>query len=321
MLSPILGSDMLYEKAGWNASAPEGLTSESEDESKRRFLEVGRTNQGFQSSNHASHSLQMTPNLSDRSFEEKEEDLRKGQRSAHLIRDELSKGDQSKIVNGFDVMKYIRPYAFKEKQDIVLRDEDDAKTPNTYEDTKDPNEMIIPKSMSEVYSLSNVNRRRANKDKSPKTSDEKTNDFDAEKFPEDDIDEAEKVLASRPGGYFGDNKRQRPNSLPPGKEGDVELMIKMGWVKNKEEVEALAAASNTSPDQGDIEQTKSSDKGGKSSGAVSDYYATMGAGIPAFDPNAAPSNNPFFQGAAAGAASLFTGEKPKNYKGKRNKKR
>jgi hypothetical protein len=173
--------------------------------------------------------------------------------------------------------------------------------------------------MSEVYSLSNANRRRANKDKSPKTS-EKNDGFKAQTFPEDDIDEAERILASR--GYFGDSKRQRPNSILPGKEGDVELMIKMGWIKDKEEAEALAETANVNPDQGDIEQKKSSDKVGKASGAVNDYYATMGAGIPVFDPNAAPSNNPFFQGAAVGAASLFTGEKQKNYKsGKRNKKR
>jgi exosome complex exonuclease RRP6 len=324
MLSPILGSDMLYEKAGWKSPPLNGnLTSESEDESKRRLtLDVAHANQGYQSSLFSSHSLRMSPG---RSFEEKEEDWKKGQRSAQLIRDELAKSldeaDQAKIINGFDVMKYIRPFAFKEKQDNILRDEDDATTPNSSEENKDADDMIIPKSMSEVYSLSNVNRRRTNKDKSPKTAEEKGNDFKAQTFPEDDIQEAEKVLAAR--GYFGDSKRQKPNNILPGKEGDVELMIKMGWIKDKEEAEALAAAANINPaDQGDIEQKKSSDKLGKASGAVNDYYSTMGAGVPVFDPSAAPSNNPFFQGAAAGAASLFTGEKQKNYKpGKRNKKR
>jgi hypothetical protein len=296
-------------------------------------LDVGDVNKGYQSSQLSSHNLKMPLQSELCNDTMKTEDFKKGQRIAQLIQEEMTKsfsdGGKSQIINGFDVMKYIRPYAFKEKGDNNLLDEDETSTPNTYEDIKDIDDMIIPKSMSEVYNLSNVNRRRANKDKSPKTSDEKDGAFEAEKFPEDDIDEAEKILASRGGpcGYFGDNKRQKPNSIPPGKEGDIELMIKMGWIKSKDEAEALAASSNTNTDQGEVESkkgdsTKLSKESGRGAAPLPDYYSTMGAGIGAYDPNAPPSNNPFFQGAAAGAASLFTGEKHKNKSGgKRNKKR
>lgn len=311
MLSPILGTDMLYDKAGWKLPPPDGyLTSESEDDSKRQFLDIGDANKGYQSSHYLSHSLNMSPKMHAENFVEDSDD-RLGQRSAQRIRDDMMTSLNSEsvepIINGFDVMKYIRPYATKEKQDNILQDEDETTTPNTYENI-DADNMIIPKSMSEVYSLSNVNRRRTNKDKSPKTESK----VDAEKFMEDDIEEAEKILSrGGPGGYFGESKRQKPNS-------DTELMIKMGWIKNEEEANA------NSDVVGETEQRKSNENKQmkEDTRLSSDYYSTMGSGLGVFDPSAPASSNPFFTGAANSAASLFTGEKQKNLKpGKKNKKR
>lgn len=204
MLSPILGSEMLYEKAGWKSPLPDGNLS-SGDDSNQHFLEVEGANKGYKSSHISSHGLNMFPSTFDSSrFERREMDLDKGQRSAQLIRSELTKFtsnmNKSQVVNGFDVMKYIRPYtSLKEKSDIVLHNEDENTSPNNYEKITDVDSMLIPKSMSEVYALSNANRRRVNKEKSPKSE---------EHSSKDETNEAE-ILD----GYFAvDNKRQKPNS-------------------------------------------------------------------------------------------------------------
>ena len=74
--------------------------------------------------------------------------------------------------------------------------------------------MEIPKSMREIYSLSNANRRRTGKEKATSPTSSKPLQFpdkidmnDIEKMKEDDIQGAEAVIASRggngPGGYFG----------------------------------------------------------------------------------------------------------------------
>ena len=211
MLSPILGSEMLYEKAGWKSPLSEGNLT-SGDESTQHFLEVENSNRGYQSSHISSHGLNMFPSTLDRTFEGREMDLKKGQRSAQLIRNELTKFpnniDKSHVVGGFNVMKYIRPYTTsKEKHNIALQDEDENTLPNKYEDITDVDNMAIPKSMSEVYALSNVNRRRTSKEKSPE-SEESGNGSNTDKFLNDDIDEAENILD----GYFVDKKRQKPNS-------------------------------------------------------------------------------------------------------------
>ncbi|KAL3796884.1 hypothetical protein HJC23_008837 [Cyclotella cryptica] len=349
MLSPILGSDVLYQKAGWMTPSSEvNVTSESEeDESKRRFLEVNNANQGYESSHFSSHCLDLSPQIIDPNdetmkedkpagFNATAEDLRKGRRNARLIQNEMAKAlalsGKSKFGNGFNLMEYIRPN-FREIQNEDTSGNGEDITPNSYDNT-DVDDMVIPKSMNEIYNLSNANRRRTNKEKSPKALETKENASNIQQFKEDDINGAEAVLASRggPGGYFGENKRQRTDTMPPGKEGDVELMIKMGWVKDKEDAESLAATPNATSDQGEPEQkltskktggnTKRPQEGGRGgSGVIYDYYSTVGTGIGAYDPNAPPVNNPFFVGAATSAASLFTGEHKNPKSGKRNKKR
>ena len=326
MLSPILGSDVLYQKAGWMPTSDGIAASESdEDESDRRFLEVSNENQGYESSRLSSHSIQMSRDsaMSENNqagLDSFGEDMKKGHRSAKLIQQEVTKaltGTKSKFGNGFNVMDYIRPRFEDTHLDATANNENVSC--NTYDNT-DVEEMIIPKSMREVYNLSNATRRCANKEKSTKSKD---NELKSDKFKEDDIKQAEAVLASHsPGGYFGENKRQKKDGIPPEKEGDIELMTKLGWVRDKADAESLAVTRNSPPDNGESEHKAASTPlfPKKSSGNTKRQQG-VGAAIGAFDPNAPPSHNPFFTGAATSAVLLFTGEQKNVKSGKRNKKR
>ena len=211
---------------------------------------------------------------------------------------------------------------------------------------EEEDEMAIPKSMREIYNLSNANRRRTGKEKSSKPMLQLLGDDGIEKgvqkMKEDDIQGAESIIASRggPGGYFGSSGSGKRQRTAPGKEGDIKLMMKMGWVK----AEPFAAVPADSPQQA-TEKDSSKQGGGnhhhggfpsthcrKSSassgrgggggggggGGSFDYYS--GSGIGAFDPNAAPPKNPFFAGAATGAASMLHGGESKGKSHKRNKK-
>ena len=125
-------------------------------------------------------------------------------------------------------------------------------------------------------------------------------------------------------------------SLAPGKEGDVELMTELGWVKGKADAESLTVTSHAALEhEGSVSNDKPPSKistthnnsgNSKKSGKKTqgDYYSNMGSGIGAYDPKAARSNNPFFAGAAKGAASMLTGDrdhKNTNKSGKRNRRR
>lgn len=150
---------------------------------------------------------------------------------------------------------------------------------------------------------------------------------------EDDVDQADAIL-SRGGGYFTNNsKRQRTT---PGKEGDIKLMTKLGWVKDKKDAESLAVVSGNSgdPQQPAVHgpQQKKSSVNRSSAGSqslfdnspTSNYYSTMGGGassVGAYDPNAAPSNNPFFSGAATSAASMLHGDSESKPTNKKNRHR
>jgi hypothetical protein len=290
------------------------------------------------------------------------EDAKVAQRSAELIQKEMSKltgsgGEGNAGLFGFSLIDLIRPIPLSSDVDFD-KGEDDTSNNNAAKDgcsvdaaaPEDVDEMTIPKSMREIYNLSNANRRRTGKEKSSKSSlqfpDPDDGKKNIQKMKEDDIKGAESIIASRggPGGYFASpssntvsSKRQRTT---PGKEGDIKLMTKMGWIKDKKDAESLAVVASDGQQGSDKDggrggsshsgasssshYKKSNAGGGRGSGGGGsfDYYANSGgSGIGAFDPNAAPAKNPFFAGAATSAASMLHGESSKSGKSKRNKKR
>ena len=372
MLSPILGSEALYQQAGWMTPTIPTSGESEDDDGVRKFLDVNSTNKGYSSTKQSSHGIEMI--MSPPPLENEEEKVSRGastdglgtaraalggsddgeasakntldvaQKSAKLIEKEMKKSsceEAKKFGNGFSLIDLIRPIPLSESVDYEKEEENDGDSTNpgaaAPKDEEEEDKMPIPRSMREIYSLSNANRRRTGKDKTTKPLGlPESNTKNVEKMKEDDIDGAEAVIASSggPGGYFGNTgKRQK---TAPGKEGDIKLMTKMGWVKDKKDAESLAVVSgdglstgekDTKHGGGTPHHKKASASGGKGGGGGGasgslDYYSSMGAGMGAFDPNAAPSKNPFFGGAATSAASMLHGEsnkgKPNN---KRNKKR
>ena len=273
------------------------------------------------------------------------DDMSTAQRSANFIKKEMTqltkRGTEVRFGNGFTLIELLRPLPQSEfdeydrDQDNDCPEEDDrsATIDGTSGGIPEEDEMTIPKSMREIYNLSNANRRTGKEKASSKLSqipsDMTTN---TQPMKEDDVQEAEAILASRggPGGYFGSSGTSKRQRSAPGKEGDIKLMIKMGWVKDKKDAESLAvipgeqqpADKDNRHNHGSQHNKKPIVGGGKGGGGGGsfDYYSTLGAGVGAFDPNAAPVKNPFFAGAAMSAASMLHGES-KGKSNKRNKKR
>ncbi len=391
MLSPILGSEALYQQAGWTSG------SDDDGEGAGRFLDVDPANEGYSSTAHSPHSIELSPGDVDcvaaigggggaankRSrrgastdglgtaraagggASSIDEETKVAKRSANLVRREMAKltdiGRSSKFGNGFSLMDLIRPVPQAEDVDFD-RDQDDGDSggddPGHNDDARggddipeEDDELVIPKSMREIYNLSNANRRtgkeRSATSKLLRLPEDGSREVQA--FKEDDVQGAEAVLASHGGlgGYFGASgggggggKRQR---TPPGKEGDVKLMIKMGWVKDEKDAESLAVVpGDLQPPEkegrhnhGGQQQKKPNNAGGGGGGGgggkgggggggggTFDYYPSMGVGVAgAFDPNAPMTKNPFFAGAAMSAASMLHGGESKGKSHKRNKKR
>jgi exosome complex exonuclease RRP6 len=339
MLSPILGSDALYKQSGW-------LSSDSEEEqSSRKVLDVNSANRGYSSSHYLSHSIEMTlpPTVNDSetrlgrghttdghgtaraalsSTASINDDLRLANKSASLIQNQLMEsGEGGKYrLNLIDLIRPIPP-----TEDFDFEDQDDKDdsndSPEQDEMNEDPeDDVTIPKSMREIYNLSNANRRQSNKDKEQGTTDvidfQNGNNLSAVKMKEDDMKFAESCIASRGGrgGYFKKQKTSVAGS--PGKDGDIKLMIKMGWVKSPKDAESLAVL----PD--DVDDKDKNIPNQKKPGKESTRGGTFNL-LGAFDPNSLPSKNPFFAGAATSAASMLDSQQSKsnNKSGiRRNKK-
>mmetsp|Transcript_18143 Transcript_18143/g.29727 ORF Transcript_18143/g.29727 Transcript_18143/m.29727 type:complete len:988 (+) Transcript_18143:46-3009(+) len=317
MLSPILGSDALYKQAGW-------LSESEDDQATRKILDVNAANRGYASSRYLSHSIEMSPpalendsgatrrgitsdgfGTSLNSDTSVREDMRVANSSTSLIQSKLmgsGEGGQSR----FSLMDFIRP--FPPSEDTAFEDQDndddnDSSAAHIETNIVEEEDVSVPKSMREIYNLSNANRRQHNKDKEKGTKDQiefQDGNLSAKKMKEDDIKAAESCIASR--GYFKKQKTGTGGSGTPGKEGDIKLMMKMGWVTSKKDAESLA----TLPKQDDTDDkdkgASSQKRSGKESNRGGTFYMSN---IGAFDPNSLPSKNPFFAGAATSAASML----------------
>ncbi|KAL3821654.1 hypothetical protein ACHAXA_006074 [Cyclostephanos tholiformis] len=372
MLSPILGRDALFQQAGWMSesdddeegrnildvdAANEGYSStlysshsielsppSLEVDSTVVVEKVGGTNKP--SSRGASTDGLGTARAAG-GCASIDEEIKVAKRSANFVRKELTKlnelGTEAKFGRGFSLIDLIRP--IPQAEDVFFdREEDDGdsvgdKEPANNDDASvddipEEDEMVIPRSMREIYNLSNATRRTGKEKSISKLLQFPEHGTDeVQAFEEDDVEVAEAIIASR-GGLAGGGKRQR---TPPGKEGDIKLMIKMGWVKDRKDAESLAVVPGC-PQPPEKEgrhhghqqkkpNTAGGGPGGKggggggSSGGKFDYYTSIGAGVGAFDPNAPPSKNPFFAGAAMSAASMLHGSEARGKSHKRKKKR
>lgn len=267
-----------------------------------------------------------------------EAEIKAAQHSAALIRGGMSQKEE--------MLGLISPPIDLDDEDL---DEEDA--PNgagggvnkEADDGDEDNEeeFVIPRSMREIYKISNRNRR--NKKVASPTPDRATTPADQVEL--DHLAKAEKLLRERGlggRGYFDDlsssgstSKRQRTkstgndqdesggtgsneNSFTVSREEDVSFMQDIGWIKSKEEAEKLLATDGEAGTKTPVDEvnaihegdrTGSPSKSGRESKTPTFDYSSVGA-IGAFSSNSqqgSQSANPFFTGAALIGGPLAQG--------------
>jgi hypothetical protein len=223
--------------------------------------------------------------------------------------------------NGHSLIGLISPTTDMEEYDdeaMEEDDDDDDEEEEVVEKANGPEEFVIPRSMREIYRISNRNRRHK---KAGSPLPQEPNEKEAQ-----ELARAEEILKARSlegKNYFdeipGTPKRQRTKSTGTAslsseeagqghdsgsvsREEDIALMQDIGWIKAKEEVDSMLKerhAADGEEDGGDAAAASSEDEAMKGNKPFD--YSTIGP-IGAF--SATPSANPFFSGAAAAGGHL-----------------
>jgi len=342
MMSPVLGTDDLYKQAGWTSPSIEGEITSSSD-ADAQDLSTHDANRDFSSAKFGSHSLEMNPNgdcheggrsksvdgmgAARATMGQELDEISKQKKIAHKcanhIRETMASGNQN-------LLGIVKPSKYIQEEDNGSNNAEQMADVESKDAEVDSDEaFVIPKSMKEIYRMSNKNRRKTKKTPVYFSDDEDDDTKDAM-----GIQEAEDLIAeSGPGGkdYFdiSSSKRQRTDSTSLGKDqdakdGDIELMADLGWVKDKTEAEGMLSEQRQSLDTGgDVNENKegrsrgaaggeSNNAGGKQQGKTRrekriskqanipyDYskVGAIGVGGPS------TSDNPFFAGAAIASQS------------------
>lgn len=322
-----------------DSETDEGQEQTGKDKAKRkpnRGLAVHEANNKYQSRQYSVHSMQMGSDAgttdatmsSKNNFNGKKGDLIDGfgsARVAHISSEEmedaieLAKSSAAQIRSSqesCDIIGLISSSAAlreggDENGDLVGNDEDEDRDKGK---TNEQEEFVIPRSMREIYQISNRNRRNK------KTSSPLPQEQNEEELKE--LERAEAILKSRSseGKKYIDlipnsPKRQRTKSTgaaslsssedPAGhdsgsltREDDIALMQEVGWIEGKEEIDSMMKQRHDNEREDDDE----SEDGAKRGETPKSFdYSNIGA-IGAFNPT--PSANPFFSGAALSGGHL-----------------
>ena len=363
LMSPVLGTEALYRQAGWispHLSARDSsqvvvdIVTTDEDENTesnqdgtemrpRRLLSVHQSNEKYVSNQSSSHSLQLGQSTEDSENNDGsesgtvdglgaaraaavpsqdstiEEEVRLAKINAVTIR--TNQEDHIKIIG------LIPPSNDMEEGNDEDGDEDEDE--GATEEKTNEEEFVIPRSMREIYRISNRNRR-TKKSGSPAPE---PNEKEAR-----ELAKAEEILKARSlkgKSYFDDHpgtpKRQRtkstgnasmsseevasPGNNPESREEDIALMQEIGWVKDEDLSKMLKEGHDADDDDGSSE-----DETMKDASKPFDY-STIGP-IGAF--SSTPGANPFFSGAAVAGGHLNqqfgkTEKKKNNNNGNRGK--
>ena len=284
MMSPVVGTEALFKQAGWmtpqgeiegqDAMEAETTDDSSTDQKQPQLLSVNAANENYTSNKYSSHSLEMDgePKEGDHRGQTVdglgaarealshgvggetavERDALAAQKSANKIQGDLLSGNHGLLNLGRSDRFLDQPKtssaAPKRPDDIALDSIDN-----------DP----LPRSMKEIYSISNRNRR-GSKAVAPVQRDAPEVRMDV-----DTIEGAEALLCqsgSGGGPYFAvvtenGNKKQKQESqaggtLTASKQEDISLMTKIGWLKSKEEAALLMAEKNSTGDEVDAADAK-----------------------------------------------------------------
>mmetsp|Transcript_14774 Transcript_14774/g.41162 ORF Transcript_14774/g.41162 Transcript_14774/m.41162 type:complete len:1037 (+) Transcript_14774:253-3363(+) len=320
-------SDDDGEESKGNSIGENQTKKEKSKRKPRRGLAVHKANQKYQSREYTMHSLQMggndarneTPSKTNPSAKRPEIiDGFGSARVSHFTSEdmeeaiELARNSASQIRTSQESCSIIGLIS----STVDLREEDDSgDLAGSGEDqarekgkATEQEEFIIPRSMREIYRISNRNRRNK------KSSSPLPQEHDEEELKE--LEKAEMILKSRSseGKNYIDMipsspKRQRTKSSGAAslsssedavgqdsgsltREDDIALMQEVGWVEGKEEIDSMLKQRHDA----DGEEDESSEDGGKRGETPKPFdYSNVGS-IGAFNPT--PSANPFFSGAA-----------------------
>jgi ribonuclease D len=298
IMSPVLGTEALYKTAGWLSSPASSLTNpntrtldsaspdddELDDDKAGDEVKLNYNNYGAVTSNFSEHSI-----------------LRAG----------IVVGENKKVIKKvIDDGSFAR-VGVKTINDSSLPPAAPAPTSNDAASDKPdrsvmtaspvPNAADIPKSMSEIYVISNRNRRKK-KGGDAEIDDEREGEGIADTSMESagsgdaveercegesldggatggmddsELSNAEKLLGGIGAeGYFGDRGTKRQKLEPwSGKEDDVQMMRDVGWIADDEDVSTMLGAAGDKSGEGasaegvdkDGDETKDvDDKGSKS---------------------------------------------------------
>ena len=348
--SPVLGTEALYRQAGWTTPQPKQghgidhdgqvadiVTTTGDDEDAdetegkpRRALSLHATNDKFRSTKLSTHNLSLRDSEAPTRVADGLGPVRvSGARPASADKEsELAQNAAARIhlEQKDQMMSLINPTNLDEDEDEDIGGDDQ-------EDQKEfdhgSQEFVIPRSMREIYRISNRNRRNK-KAGSPLPERAGTPADERERAA---LAKADEILKSRGldgKSYFEDMpaspKRQRTKSTGASshsseeaagghdsaslsREDDIALMQEIGWIKDREEAEGMIKQRHENDgddgqDQGDREsdEEETRDTRGKSPKPGFDYSSVGQIGV--FNRNSPAPANPFFSGAALAGGQL-----------------
>lgn len=376
MMSPVMGTEDLYEQAGWttpfdadqttmpkkeNGEAVLGeqatTTDDGEDEAPlagmkpKKLLLVHAANQDYLSTEYADHSLefgqkqgnddrrergrtvdgmgaargaQRSKSPASRNASDLEHEVQNARENAERIKSDM----QFQEVVIPTVLGLIASTRSDEEED----DDGDAKISSGAKADGDEQaadlevEFRIPRSIREIYMISNRNRRnKKTGSPTPERGLTPTNEKDRE-----ELAQAEAILkqyGDTVAGYFDDNTAASPGKRPrtksgreseesvpdasvtvPSKDDDISFMNEIGWIQNKDELEGVlnqkigrhrnSVSESTAMDGGHAGGNNEHRVNTSTTGE--EHHHSVGIIHPSMQQ---PRSNPFFAGAAAALVS------------------
>jgi exosome complex exonuclease RRP6 len=292
----------------------------------RRGVAVHEANQNYQSQEFTTHSLQLGRYVLKSQNNDDKEGIIDGLGPVHAIHSSLEESEEAVEIAKSSAAQI---HTAQESRGIGLMSsaalesdevDDDTGGDEEQDDDKEksePEEFVIPRSIREIYHISNRNRRNK-KNNSPGPPEPKPEEVE-------ELAKAEAVLTARlsEGKNYIDvfpvvpssPKRQRTkslgaaslsssdeagghDSLSKSREEDVALMKEIGWIDSKDEIDnMIQERQHTDGDDDD-----SSEDGEKRGETPKPFDYSMVGPIGAFAP--IPSANPFFAGAAMAGGPL-----------------
>ena len=287
----------------------------------RNLLVVDKANKQYKSTEYSSHSLEMNRPSRGKSADGSASSAGLHSPGHDTTMVSTSAGDVRKALEEKNVLGLISSDGRDQKQltndekedddddDDVEDDEEENEGDGTPAEQGEEDEFQVPRSLKEIYKISNRNRRNKKAVSPPPGPDRGT----SQTFSSDDaLARANAVIEARGKGYFDTgNKRQRKGSdaggatddngggggdeASPGREDNVGFMTNIGWIKDKTEAdnlqkEAIPGETGTDMDSGNTEGT-TKESPGPSSSSTGAGTGTGAGGIPP------SSSKPFDYGA------------------------